>query len=162
MDIEFRKFSNYNRGIMHEILKDAYSFDKRYAICWDENWKQSDAFFFDNPDIADKYGFITCYKGEPIGFICWDPRNRPEYVEIGHNGIRTEYKGKGFDKAQLSEAIRRIKEYEGLKEIRVLTNSNLIAPKNYESVGFVLYDRKENNDESAFSGDYLYYKIQLR
>ena len=46
----------------------------------DENWKQSDAFFFDNPDIADKYGFVTCYKGEPIGFICWDPRNRPEYV----------------------------------------------------------------------------------
>ena len=40
-------------------------------------------------------------------------------------------------KAQLSEAIRRIKEYEGLKEIRVRTNSNLIAPRNYESVGFL-------------------------
>lgn len=65
MDIEFRKFTDYNRGIMYEILKDAYSFDERCAICWDENWKQSDAFFFDNPDIADKYGFITCYKGEP-------------------------------------------------------------------------------------------------
>lgn len=71
------------------------------------------------------------------------------------------YKGKGFGKAQLSEAVRRIKEYEGLKEIRVWTNSNLIAPKNYESVGFVLYDKKENNDEATFSGDYLYYKIQL-
>ena len=126
MDIEFRKFTDYNRGIMYEILKDAYSFDERCAICWDENWRQSDAFFFDNPDIADKYGFITCYKGEPIGFICWDPRNRPQYVEIGHNGIRTKYKGKGFGKAQLSEAVRRIKEYEGLKEIRVWTNSNLI------------------------------------
>ena len=88
MDIEFRKFTDYNRGIMYEILKDAYSFDERCAICWDENWKQSDAFFFDNPDIADKYGFITCYKGEPIGFICWDPRNRPEYVEIGHNDFK--------------------------------------------------------------------------
>ena len=58
-------------------------------------------------------------------------------------------------KAQLSEAVRRIKEYEGLKEIRVWTNSNLIAPKNYERVGFILYDTKENNDEAAFSGDYL-------
>lgn len=159
--IEFRKFTDYNRGIMYEILKDAYSFDERCAECWDENWKQSDDFFFDNPDIADKYGFVTCYKGEPIGFICWDPRNRPEYVEIGHNGIRTKFKRKGFGKAQLSEAVRRIKEYNGLKEIRVWTNSNLIAPKNYESVGFVLYDRKENNDEAAFSGDYLYYRIQL-
>ena len=52
--------------------------------------------------------------------------------------------------------------FNAVKEIRVLTNSNLIAPKNYESVGFVLYDTKENNDEAAFSGDYLYYKIQLQ
>ena len=52
--------------------------------------------------------------------------------------------------------------FNAVKEIRVLTNSNLIAPKNYESVGFVLYDTKENNDEPAFSGDYLYYKIQLQ
>lgn len=54
--------------------------------------------FFDNPDIADKYGFITCYKGEPIGFICWDPRNRPEYVEIGHNGIKQNIKEKDLGK----------------------------------------------------------------
>lgn len=80
------------------------------------------------------YGFVTCYKGEPIGFICWDPRNRPEYVEIGHNGVRTKFKGKGLGKAQLGEAVRRIKEYNGLKEIRVWTNSNLVAPKNYDSV----------------------------
>ena len=25
--------------------------------------------------------------GEPIGFITWDPRNRPEYVEIGHTAF---------------------------------------------------------------------------
>ncbi len=28
--------------------------------------------------------------------MCWAPRNRPEYIEIGHNGIRTKFKGKGF------------------------------------------------------------------
>lgn len=44
-------------------------------------------------NIYDYELYITCYKGEPIGFICWDPRNRPEYVEIGHNGIKTKYKG---------------------------------------------------------------------
>lgn len=61
-----------------------------------------------------------------------------------------------------AEALRRIKEYEGLKEIRVHTNSNLIAQKNYESVGFVLYDRKKNQSETAFSGDDLYYRIKLQ
>ena len=162
MEIEFRKFTDFSRGIMHDILRDAYSFDERYAACWNEDWKQADDFFFDNPEIADKYGFVTCYQDRPIGFICWDPGNRPEYVEIGHNGIRTAYKGRGFGKSQLQEAVRRIREYDGLKEIRVLTNSSLIAPKNYESAGFVLYDRKENHDKAAFTGDYLYYRIQLR
>ena len=117
--------------------------------------------FFDHQEIADRYAFVTCFHEEPIGFISWDPRNRPEYVEIGHNAIRTAYKGNGFGKAQLAEALHRIREYEGLKEIRVRTNSNLIALKNYESVGFVLYDRKANPGETAFSGDDLYYRILL-
>ena len=47
-----------------------------------------DIFFYDNPEIAEKYGLVTCMDGVPIGFVTWDPRKRPEYVEIGHNGIR--------------------------------------------------------------------------
>ena len=93
--------------------------------------------------------------------MTWDPRNRLEYVEIGHNGIREQYKGRGYGRLQLEEALCRIREYEGLKRIIVCTNSNLIAPKNYESAGFVLYDRKPNLTESAFAGDYLYYEIIL-
>ena len=112
-------------------------------------------------EIAEKYGLISCIAGEPIGFVTWDPRNRPEYVEIGHNGIREKYKRQGYGHRQLEEAIRRIKEYEGLKRIIVCTNSNLAAPKNYESVGFTLYDRKPNDTESAYTGDYLYYEIVL-
>jgi len=161
MNIEFRKFTDFERGIMYDILSDAYSFDERCSKCLNDNWKECDNFFFDNPDIADKCGFVTCLANKPIGFISWDPRKRPEYIEIGHNGIRTKYKGKGLGKRQLQEAIRRIKEYQDLKEIRVCTNSNWVAPRNYESVGFTLNDSKLNNSESAFSGDYLYYKIRL-
>ena len=69
-------------------------------------------FFYDNPEIAEKYGLVTCIDGEPAGFVTWDPRN-----------------------------------------------SNLAAPKNYESVGFTLYDRKPNETESTYTGDYLYYEI---
>ncbi len=46
-----------------------------------------------------------------------------------------------------------------MKRIIVCTNSNLAAPKNYESVGFILYERKLNEKESAYSGDYL--KMEL-
>lgn len=159
--IEFRKFTEFPRGTLYDILQDAYSFDPRNREIWDANWQESDAFFYDNPEIADKYGLVTCIDGYPIGFVTWDPRNRPEYVEIGHNGIRSAYKGKGYGRMQLQEALRRIKEYDGLKRIVVGTNSNLVAPKNYESVGFKLYDRKVNDTESAYTGDYLYYEMIL-
>ncbi|MBQ9332850.1 MAG: GNAT family N-acetyltransferase [Lachnospiraceae bacterium] len=100
---------------MYNILQDAYSYDTRNKKIWEDNWKESDEFFYDNPEIAEKYGLVTCVDGEPIGFVTWDPRNRPEYVEIGHNGIREKYKRQGYGHRQLEEAVRRIKEYEGLK-----------------------------------------------
>lgn len=99
--------------------------------------------------------------GKAIGFVVWDPRNQPEYVEIGHNGIREKYKRMGYGHKQLAEAVRRIKEYPGLKKIIVRTNSKLVAPKNYESVGFVLADRENNDSESSFNGDYLTYELIL-
>ena len=161
MGIEFKKFSEFPRGTMYDILKDAYSYDPRNKKIWNDNWSESDSFFYDNPEVADKCGFVTCLNGYPIGFITWDPRNTPEYVEIGHNGIRSAYKGKGYGRLQLQEAVNRIRSYVGLKRVIVCTNSNFIAPKNYDSVGFQLYDRKVNNSESAFTGDYLYYEIRI-
>lgn len=159
--IEFRKLTDFPRGTLYGILVDAYSFDERNRRIWDANWKETDAFFYDHPEIADKYSLVTCLNGEPIGFVTWDPRNRPESVEIGHNGIREKYKGRGYGRLQLEEALRRIRAYENLKRIIVVTNSRLIAPKNYESAGFVLYDSKPNETESAFTGDFLYYQIIL-
>lgn len=159
--IEFRRFTEFPRGTLYDILQDAYSYDPRNKEVWDDNWHQSDDFFYDNPSIADKYGLVTCVDGYPIGFVTWDPRYIPDYVEIGHNGIRSAYKRKGYGHMQLEEAIRRIRTYEGLQRIIVCTNSNFVAPKNYESVGFKLYDRKANETESAYAGDYLYYEIVL-
>lgn len=157
----FKKFTDFPRGTLYDILQDAYSFDPRNKEIWDKNWHDLDDFFYDNPSIADTCGLVTCIEDVPIGFVTWDPRHRPEYVEIGHNGIREQYKGNGYGHMQLEEGIRRIKKYEGLQKIIVCTNCNLIAPRNYESVGFKLYDRKQNKTESAYMGDFLYYEILL-
>lgn len=161
MDLKFKKISGFDRGILYRLFLDAYSFDDRYRECCEQDWIEFDEFFFNNLDIADKYGFITIYGDEPIGHISWDPRHVPDYVEIGHNCIVTKYKGNGYGKRQLSEAVDRIKRYEDLKKIIVEINSNLIAPRNYESVGFKLAQRRTNDDASAFSGDYLNYEIIL-
>ena len=158
---EFKKLTDFPPGTLYSILADAYSFDERNKQIWDADWKETDDFFCDNPGIADQYSLVTCLDGEPIGFVTWDPRHRPEYVEIGHNGIREQYKGRGYGRMQLEEALRRIRQYEGLKRIIVCTNGNLIASRNYESAGFTLYDRKPNNTETAYTGDYLWYQIIL-
>ena len=67
--IEFRKFTEFPRGTLYDILQDAYSFDSRNKEIWDENWHESDDFFYDNPNIADHYGLVTCVDGVPIGFV---------------------------------------------------------------------------------------------
>ena len=112
--------------------------------------------------LADKYSFVTVVDGEPVGHISWDPRHCPEYVEIGHNCILTKYKGKEYGKIQLKEAVRRIKEYEGLKKIIVTTNVFLLpAQKNYEGAGFVKVRERPNN-ETPFTGNYIDYEITIR
>lgn len=162
MEIEFKKISDFDRGILYQLLFDAYSFDTRCAECWNVDWKEFDDFFYDNLEIADRCGFITTLEGKPIGHISWDPRNVPEYVEIGHNCIAAKYKGKGYGKKQLQEAISRISTNKELNKIIVGTNSKLAAaPGNYESVGFKLCKTRKNNTNTAFSGDYLDYEICL-
>jgi hypothetical protein len=56
MSIKFKKVSDFNRGIIFQLLKDAYSFDCRYEQSWYSNWQDCDNFFFDNLEIADKCG----------------------------------------------------------------------------------------------------------
>lgn len=161
MDIVFRKISDFERGLLYRLLVDGYSFDGRWKQCFEQDWLQFDDFFFNHLDIADRCGFVTVLGKEPIGHISWDPRGRPHHVVIGHNCIATQYKGNGYGKRQLQEAIDRIKRYDGLQKIIVGTNSHLIAPRNYERVGFTLCQRRKNEGVAAFSGDYLDYEIVL-
>lgn len=162
MDLSFRKISDFDRGILYRLLVDAYSFDCQWKACFEKDWLEFDNFFFDNLNIADKYGFITTLDDKPIGHISWDPRNCPEYVIIGHNCIAAEYKGNGYGQKQLREALSRIQQYKDLQKIIVSTNSNLTAARcNYERAGFELRQIKENKGESSFSGNHLEYEMIL-
>lgn len=155
MTIEFKKISDFSRGILKDLLTDAYAYDERYQLFWGTDWKSFDDFFFDNLDIADKSGFITMVDSVPIGLVSWDPRERPDYVQIGHNCLRSTYKGQGYGKQQLEEAIGRIKEEE-VKKIIVTTNVELLpAQRMYQSVGFIKYQMRKNDGEAKFSGDYI-------
>lgn len=157
MSIKFKKVSDFNRGIIFELLKDAYSFDCRYEQSWYPNWQDCDNFFFDNLEIADKCGFITTLNDEAIGFVVWDPRNMPEYAEIGHNCIASKYKGNGYGKMQLQEAVNRITQ-NGAEKIIVTTDDGLIAAqRTYESVGFKIHERRKEQNIGDFVDEHIDY-----
>ena len=160
MSIKFKKISDFKRGILIELLKDAYSFYCRYEQRWYFNWQDCDNFYFDNLEIANRYGFVTTLNDEPIGFAVWDPRNMPEYAEIGHNCIVSKQKGKGYGKIQLQEAVNRISQCD-VRKIIVTTDDVLTpAQRMYESVGFKL-DKKmkeQNIDDFVCEHiDYVYF-----
>lgn len=155
MSIEFKKVSDFNRGIFFELLKDSYSFDCKYEQACKSKWQENDDFFFDNLQIADKYCFLTTLNGEAIGFVAWDPRNMPEYAEIGDNCIVSKHKGNGYGKLQLQEAINRITRND-VKKIIVTTNDDLIpAQRMYESVGFTICQRRKKQNVEHI--DYVYF-----
>lgn len=160
--IEFKKISEFPRGTLYRQLVDAYSFQEDCQKAWNDMWKEYDDFFYDHLErIADQYGFVTVVDGIVVGHISWDPRERPEFVAIGHNCILSGLKGKGYGKLQLLEAIRRIKEYD-VKKIIVTTNQLMLpAQKNYESVGFVKVKERENV-ETPFAGNYIDYEMILK
>lgn len=158
--LEFKPITDFPQGTLYRQLLDTYSFDARCLAHWQNSWQAYDDFFYANPSIAAAYGFVTVLDGEPIGHISWDPRNRPDHVIIGHNCILTAYKGNGYGKLQLSEAIRRIKAYD---VARIIVTTNVItlpAQKNYESVGFVKVCERINL-ETPFAGNYIDYEMRL-
>lgn len=161
MSVEFKKVSEFPRGTLLALLTDAYLFDGRYEKSCHSDWQDCDDFFFEHSQIADKCAFITALDDEPIGFVVWDPRNMPEYAEIGHNCILSKYKGHGYGKLQLQEAMNRILQEE-TRKIIVTTNDDLIpAQRMYESVGFKMHQRRNSQNVADFIGEHIDYVYSL-
>lgn len=51
MDIRFRKITEFPRGTLTALLKDAYGFEPKFARDWLKQWQAFDDFFYDNPHI---------------------------------------------------------------------------------------------------------------
>lgn len=158
MDITFKKITEFPRGTLAALLKDGYSFEPKFERNWSDQWLEFDNFFYDNPHIADFSGFMTVLEGKPIGFVSWNPTNLPESTEIGHNCIMTKYKGKGYGKRQMQEAVRRIMA-QGAKKIVVWTNEICVpAQHTYESAGFQ-FVKKSEETISEYAGQRIHYEI---
>lgn len=161
MEIEFKRITDFPRGTLATLLKDGYSFEPKFERSWHGQWQEFDDFFYDNPHIADFSGFMTVSEGKPIGFVSWNPTNLPESTEIGHNCILTKYKGNGYGKRQMREAVQRIIA-QGAQRIVVWTNQVCVpAQHTYESAGFQ-FVKKSEEPFSEYAGQRIHYKIIVR
>ena len=61
--IEFRKFSEFPRGTLYDILADAYSFDERNRQIWDTNWKETDDFFTTTRRLPTNTACLPAWTG---------------------------------------------------------------------------------------------------
>ncbi|GAA3803976.1 GNAT family N-acetyltransferase [Cellulomonas soli] len=161
MAITFRALTDHEPGIIVRLLSDAYAFDPRYQELHGASWQDSDDFFFAHPQIADACCFVTADGDEPIGVVMWDPRQLPESVEIGHNGIVATRKGSGYGRLQLLEALARIRSL-GARRIVVTTDDGLVpAQRMYESAGFVRARVRRNDDPADFVDEHLDYVLDV-
>lgn len=159
MDIEFRKITEFPRGTLTKLLVDGYSFEPRFERDCLKQWKEFDDFFYDNPCIAEFSGFMTVLGDVPIGFVSWNPTNIPVSAEIGHNCIAVKYKGNGYGKLQMQEAVKRIIA-QGATKIIVTTNEILLpAQRTYESVGFKFVNKCEEPNNAEYAGMRINYEI---
>ena len=160
MDIEYRKITEFPPGTLSALLQDGYSFEPRFEQDWLDQWKEFDDFFYDNPHIAESCGFMTVLGGTPIGFVSWNPTNLPVSVEIGHNCIATEYKGNGYGRQQMQEAVRRIR-MRNPEKILVTTNEILVpAQHSYEGAGFWLVGKSEE-PYTEYAGMRMHYELSI-
>lgn len=161
MDIEFRKITDFPQGTLCALLKKGYSFEPRFERDCLNQWQEFDKFFYDNPRIAESSGFMTVLGDIPIGFVTWNPTNIPISAEVGHNCIAAQYKGNGYGKRQMQEAVKRMIA-QGAEKIIVTTNEILIpAQRTYESAGFKFINKCEEPYIAAYAGMRINYEIQV-
>lgn len=162
MDIKFKKITAFPRGTLVALLRDGYSFEPKFERDWHKQWQEFDDFFYDNPHIAEFSGFMTVLNKEPIGFVSWNPTNLPESTEVGHNCILTKFKGNGYGKQQMKEAVSRIIA-QGAKKIVVWTNEICVpAQHTYESAGFQFVKKSEETFCPEYAGQRIHYEIVVK
>lgn len=147
-DLTFRQFSLQTRGVLYEMLLDAYQGSFELVDGYKKSWQEFDNFVFENLGMMDKNGFVMTRSGKPIGFSSWDPRKLPESVEIGHNCIIKEFQGLGLGKVQLGETLRQIKERRPQRIFVKTGNTPFFLParKMYQSSRFEMVSITKRND----------------
>lgn len=135
--------SSVARGVVLELLEESYApllgtlpLETRSALLRD--WQAYDRAIAEEPLTVGAAGFASLSDGHPAGFASWDPRGRPEVVEIGHNCVAPDFRGRGLGTLQIRECLSRFAA-AGFRRVRVRTGEHAFfvpALRMYEKCGF--------------------------
>jgi GNAT superfamily N-acetyltransferase len=138
----FTPFAEHKRGIVASLLSQSYAaylaLDRQAALVWPGDWEAYDRDVFRFPDTVGSCGFVTCLRGQAIGFASWDPRGFPAYGVIGHNCVLPAFRGQGYGTMQIRRVLEVLRE-RGFKQARVSTGDHpffVPAQRMYEACGF--------------------------
>jgi len=111
MKLEFITPLDQKPGMVASLLSQAYadlvnSDPSSWGYEW-ASWEQYDCEVFEQPTSVGACIFLTRLDGCIVGFGSWDPRQRPHFGIVGHNGVLPEFRGRGFGKQQTQEILRR-------------------------------------------------------
>mgnify|MGYP000350854594 FL=1 len=146
MDVQFTSPKEYPPGTVFSLLKQAWT------PLWNPGLKKNiRRFDLEVTECEETVGactFVTCLDSTPVGMGSYDPRQMPERGEIGWNCVIPGYQGKGIGKAQIQEILR-IFRSRGIRKACVTTTDEdffVSAQRTYESCGFTVVRRTENNN----------------
>ena len=137
MKILFNDVSVYTEGLISSLLEQGY---KGISITTEndrQDFMQFDKDVAKHPQWIGRYVFFTTMDGEPVGFVSFDPRQKPTAI-IGHNTISPEFKGKGLGEQQMLHALDEIKKQGFTKAVVSTCNNDYFIPaqKMYKACGF--------------------------
>ncbi len=135
--ITFRRIESLGPGDILSLLKRSYARWPRRNEHLDA-WARADRAFFEHPDTVGACCIVTFQAARPVGFVSWDPRERPT-ARIGHNCVLPDFQGKGIGKAQLQNALGLLRR-QGFSRVHVRTGGEaFFAPARsmYRSCGFI-------------------------
>ena len=160
--ISFKPLTYLKNGDIFNTLVEIYSAYKEINhdlyLEWSKNWREYDDLIFNNPKTVGNAGFITLFNDKFSGFCSWDPRNGPDKIIVGHNGVLPDYRGKGIGVVQINEMLKRFKTYN-FHSVFVSTGVDKFfepAQKMYLRCGF-----KEINRRTINNHPNIEYRIDL-
>lgn len=129
-------------GTVAAILKACYAglIDSDPYLWQNEagGWGRFDSEVYKDHSSVGECTFLSWAGNELVGFASYDPRQRPAYGIIGHNGILPQFQGRGFGKMQIAEILRRFRTI-GFHKAKVSTLDHpffVPAKKMYLRSGF--------------------------